>query len=445
MTLITAIEHSYQTRISPNPVFIACSGGRDSMVLLFSCHQLHLPIQVIHINHKLQPISDDWQRMVEDFCQLLAVPCQSFQLDWENPNRVNEAQARTARYQAITHFVPRDAIIATAHHANDQAETLLMNLCKGTGLAGLTGMAELSEQQEFDKPIRLWRPLLSVSREQISEFVERYDIPYVDDPTNETGDNQRAFLREQILPKLNARFGKVVENINRTQTNLVQAKAIIDEQVEQDWRYCETANNALNSQFAIAALKHLSRARRFELLHRWVKGDKTFAPNRQLIEQIEALIFSQNPEQQTVLQWQTIQIRRYRDTLYRLSNFYGLNPNLLQPRLYHLLVTVSDEAMLLQDNVVKLKPLKLRAILPNEKFQRLNNTFHEPFKKICQRLCIPSWEREGASVLMDSSQNALAIILPCTMIWLFHSDPLTEQQRQFIHEQLARAWQGSAI
>lgn len=424
MDLLATVKQSYHRHFSPTqPIYLACSGGRDSMALLYACHQLNLPIHVIHINHRLQAVSDDWQKLVENFCQTLNIACYSHRLTWQNPAMVNEQHARTARYQAIVSFVKPHAVVATAHHANDQAETLLMNLCKGTGLTGLVGMAEISEQNEFGKPLTLWRPLLTISRETISDFVNRHHIPYVDDPTNVSQSdtsNQRAFLRSQILPLLNQRFGNVIENINRTQTNLAQAKAVIDGQIQIDLQTCVLTKNHEQSQLNIVQLKNLTQARRFNLLHTWVKGEQKFAPNRQLIEQIEQLIFSQNPDQQAILSWQGVAIRRYRNVLYRLTaGYFAKN----------------------QQNLIALaKIFNLRSILPNEKLPLYGQSFHQSFKKICQTHAVPSWDRQFARVLQDDNLQALAVCLPQHIIWLAQSEHLTASQQQQITEKFEQVW-----
>ncbi|EBL5661089.1 tRNA lysidine(34) synthetase TilS, partial [Salmonella enterica subsp. enterica serovar Enteritidis] len=236
----------------------------------------------------------------------------------------NEQQARTARYHAIIQIAGENAIVALAHHANDQVETLLMNLCQGTGLAGLTGMTAFGVQHEFGKPIWLWRPLLGVTRDEISDFVAAQHIPFVDDPTNFGVANQRAFLRNQILPLLDERFHKVVQNITRTQQNLTEAQRIVDDQCQQDLALCQRSNSWTSHQqcLHIPNLKSLSQARRFNLLHHWVKGSQKFAPTRQLIVQIEQLLQLAQTDQQAILQWQGIEIRKYRDTLYRLDADY---------------------------------------------------------------------------------------------------------------------------
>ena len=448
--VIEAIKQSYQTHINPHPkaatkIYIACSGGRDSMALLFACQQLQLPIHVIHINHKLQKISDDWQQLVEGYCHKHHIDYDSVCIDWQSQQiyaadstisheqqvgtqQVNEQQARTARYRAIIQIAGENAIVALAHHANDQVETLLMNLCQGTGLAGLTGMTAFAVQHEFGKPIWLWRPLLGVARDEISDFVAAQHIPYVDDPTNFGVANQRAFLRNQILPLLDERFHKVVQNITRTQQNLTEAQHIVEEQYQQDLALCHWSNGWTSHQqcLHIPNLQSLSQARRFNLLHYWVKGSQKFAPTRQLIVQIEQLLQSAQTDQQAILQWQGIEIRKYRDTLYRFDTDYvkaihGKSDN-------KVLANLTADVGLSVGLSLELA-LASRAVLPNESFQLLSQSFHQSFKKLCQRFDIPSWERQFAKVVIlehnkekafIASQNhsRFALLLPNTSVWL---------------------------
>lgn len=444
-SVIEAIKQSYQTHINPHPkaatrIYIACSGGRDSMALLFACQQLQLPIHVIHINHKLQKVSDDWQQLVEGYCHKHHIDYDSVCIDWQSQQvyaadstisqeqQVNEQQARTARYHAIIQIAGENAIVALAHHANDQVETLLMNLCQGTGLAGLTGMPAFGVQHEFGKPIWLWRPLLGVTRDEISDFVAAQHIPYVDDPTNFGVANQRAFLRNQILPLLDERFHKLVQNITRTQQNLTEAQRIVEEQYQQDLALCQWSNGWTSHQqcLHIPNLKSLSQARRFNLLHHWVKGSEKFAPTRQLIVQIEQLLQSAKTDQQAILQWQGIEIRKYRDTLYRLDADYvkAIHSKSDSKVLANLTADVGLSVGLSLELA-----LASRAVLPNESFQLLSQSFHQSFKKLCQRFDIPSWERQFAKVVImnDDEEKVLtafqtpkrfALLLPNISVWL---------------------------
>ena len=463
--VIEATQQSYQTHINPHPkattkIFIACSGGRDSMALLFACQQLQLPIHVIHINHKLQKISDDWQQLVEGYCHNHHIDYDSVCIDWQSQQiyaadstinheqqvneqqgstqEVNEQQARTARYHAIIQIAGENAIVALAHHANDQVETLLMNLCQGTGLTGLTGMTAFGVQHEFGTPIWLWRPLLGITRDEISDFVAAQHIPYVDDPTNFGVANQRAFLRNQILPLLDERFHKLVQNITRTQQNLTEAQRIVEEQYQQDLALCQWSNGWTSHQqcLHILNLQSLSQARRFNLLHHWVKGSQKFAPTRQLIVQIEQLLQSAQTDQQAILQWQGIEIRKYRDTLYRLDADYvkaihGKSDN-------KVLANLTADVGLSEELSVGLSlelALASRAVLPNESFQLLSQSFHQSFKKLCQRFDIPSWERQFAKVVImnddeekvltaSQTPKRLALLLPNISVWLADASEL---------------------
>lgn len=386
MTILSNIQKSViEHGLNDHHIYIACSGGRDSMALLYGCILLKLPISVLHINHKLQKVSDEWQMLVENFCQQYHIACFTKQLDWQNVS-ISEAQARHARYQAFCQLTDDYPIIATAHHANDQAETILMNLCQGTGLAGLSGIKPFSEQNEFAKPLQLWRPLLNVSRDVISDFVQEHQLPFVDDPTNFGDDNRRAFLRNQVLPLLNKQFNKSVENIARTCQNIAESKQIIDEIVLQDLQFCQLPQGVLSGEktLSINQLQKLSRERVFQLLHIWVKDEQKFAPSRQIIEEIYQLIFSKNSEQQTIIQWQTVQIRRYREKLYRLEeDYFNHCKN--------------------QQSFVKIPPnYTIRSVFANEQFQLLYKIYHQSFKKICQNLQIPVWQRQCCYVVLKN-------------------------------------------
>lgn len=453
--LVDIPEIIRQNLSKKNPLWLACSGGRDSMALLNACYQLGLPIHVIHINHQLQTPSDAWQALVSDFCQTHSLPFSAHKLNFPKPHRVNEQTARTARYHAmlaiIQAFYPQQSlaqtpVIALAHHANDQAETILMNLCQGTGITGLTGMTSWAEQREFGTPIWLWRPLLTVSREQISEYVVVQKIPFVDDPTNVGEHNQRAFLREQILPKLAERFGGLVHNMSRTSQNMAEIGQIMTEQLQVDWQACQllhnidtplgedfyqsSSANPLQHCLHMPTMQKLSQPRRLQLLRYWLKGNQKFAPNRQFILQVNALILHNNPDQQTLLYWQGVAIRRYRDTLYRLSPTYL---DLLNNPSTSVKVNLSTNLHTAKIDFAPL-PIQIRQVALGESFARLTpfsqTAFHESYKKLCQRFNVPSWER-GLGRVVLWQHVPIALLLPNLSVWLVDACELAKQNDVF--------------
>ncbi|WP_410471605.1 tRNA lysidine(34) synthetase TilS [Faucicola mancuniensis] len=403
--ILTTIQKSYQQYCSTHTnIYIACSGGRDSMALLYACFLLKLPISVLHINHKIQAISDEWQTLVENFCQKNQIPYQGICIDWKNTDisKINENQARNARYQAFCQMIPPHAIIATAHHANDQAETILMNLFHGAGMAGLSGMREFGEQSAFDKPFYLWRPLLPITREQISEFVRYYSLDFVDDPTNIGENNDRAWLRQNILPLINNKFNKSIENIVRSSQNIADSQTILYEIYQQGLKKCAFPQR-LNSEkrLNIEQLQLLSRERLLQFLYFWLKDNQTFAPNRQTIEQIYQLIFTKNTEQKTIIEWQGVQIRRYQQILYRLEHGY-----------------VAECETLI--GAKSLQNGDFRQVLPNEKFKLLAKNHHQSFKKICQEQHIPVWERPFIRIF--GRNKAMIMIDKCLLLKGFYED-----------------------
>lgn len=432
LTPCTAVERSVQQHLvvsQSSTIYVACSGGRDSMALLAACHHLKLPITVIHINHQLQAPSVDWQRLVEAFCAERQIACVSLTLDWAvqeiDASHVNEQLARQARYQAIAQHVEDHAVIALAHHADDQAETMLLNLCQGTGVDGLVGMQPLALQQEFGKPLWLWRPLLAVSRDDITQFVHQQHIPYVDDPTNLGDANRRAWLRQAITPQLKQAFPALLDNLNRTAQNLADAKAILTAQSETDLQCCQLDSGwtAYQQRIDITAWQRLGQPRAMAVLRKWLKGTEKFPPSRQFVEQVYRLATQTNTDQQAILQWQGIHIRRYQQVLYRLDNDYlTINKGLSETsavwsRLQNQLPEIIPRHA---DKPVDLTAFTIRRVLPNERFERLGNDYHEPFKKLCQRQHIPSWERDWAWVLILPNQPdvPLVLLLPSLSIWL---------------------------
>ena len=184
-------------------VLVAVSGGRDSMVLLSallaSQGALSARIEVAHIDHGLRPNSGDDARFVAESCTRLGVLCHVIKLT-TGPGAENvEAWARRERYAALNAVVMdrKLGVIATAHNANDVAETLLMRLI---------AKKELTSIEQSDPRRRVVRPLLEISRDQIDEYVREFQVAFVEDPTNIDTGFVRNRIRHELLPLLADRF-----------------------------------------------------------------------------------------------------------------------------------------------------------------------------------------------------------------------------------------------
>ena len=320
----------YGEQLHGRRLWLACSGGRDSLALAALCVQLYqqgkLPFlpQLLHVNHGLQADSGAWAAHVADWAKVQKIPCRIL------PAQVNghdEQAARQARYDVMRAQLNQDDVLLLAHHADDQAETVLMRLIQGAGVNGLSGMQPWRIQTQDAHRIALWRPWLTVKRADISAYAQLIKLPYIDDPTNEAGDNVRSGLRRDIMPILATYNPNVIDNIARSAHLLSDAQLIINAQAVEDLQQIEVAPLQLQSAQRVLNIDKLQKLpiyRQRQLLHHWLGQDEPLPPAKQLVDDVLSLSQRDDNDHQTALFWQgrkaSYTIRRYRQQLYRLSS-----------------------------------------------------------------------------------------------------------------------------
>ena len=186
-----------------NKIFVAYSGGKDSTVLL---HQLAqqltnttVEITAIHVNHQLNPQAQQWQQHCQQFCKTLNVDFYPVEIDVGNKTRQGlEKRARDARLQAFCDFLPDQALLAMAHHQQDQAETVLLKLLRGGGVGAISAMQEITAYEHFF----LWRPMLVVSKLQIQEYAIQNQLSWIEDDSNDNLQLRRNYIRKKLLPQI---------------------------------------------------------------------------------------------------------------------------------------------------------------------------------------------------------------------------------------------------
>ena len=264
--------------------------GRDSLALAALCVQLYrqgrLPClpQLLHVDHGLQADSQHWATHVANWAKMQQIPCHILRAQVTGHD---EQAARQARYNAMRAHINQDDVLLLGHHADDQAETVLMRLIQGAGVNGLSGMQPWRVQTQHGRRHALWRPWLTVRRATISNYAKRLALPYIDDPTNETGDNVRSGLRRDIMPILATYNPNVIDNIARSAQLLGDAQATVNVQAEQDMQ--QTADESLQLPAAqrvlnIDTLQVLPVYRQRQLLHHWLGQDEPLPPAKQLVD-----------------------------------------------------------------------------------------------------------------------------------------------------------------
>ena len=254
----------------------AVSGGADSMALLWGMYllkeKLGIELAAAHFNHHLRgEESDRDQQFVKDFCDGYGIPLYLGSAQVVSGKKGLEAAARDARY-AFLRTLPGK--VATAHTADDNAETVLMHLVRGTGLKGLGAISPVNGN--------VIRPMLGITRREVEAFLEEYHVEYITDSSNETDDFLRNRLRHHVMPLLVEENPKLAENLSAMALRLRQ-----DEQ----------ALSALASDqpICVQALRNEMPAVRTRVLERFLKESGVKEPEAQHIELAEALVFSDNP------------------------------------------------------------------------------------------------------------------------------------------------------
>lgn len=339
--LLSSFAHHKQQLLGKR-VWLACSGGRDSLSLAHLCRHLFqvgkLPFlpQLLHINHGMQQANAAWAEQVSTWAQQHQMPCQVLNIKLL---KKTEQEARQARYEAMINIMNHQDVLILGHHQDDQVETLLMRLFNGAGVNGLSGMRDWSikssqNQEDAQKNIFLWRPLLPVSRQQITQYADREGLSYIDDPTNvalhKSGSdlnpdqlNDRAWLRSILLPHITQRYPKAKQAIARTGQLMQEASIILKEQCSVDLSQAIISDRAFCSVLDINQLTELSTARQSALIHSWLAPTTAeLPPSRRLVEDVLSLAHRQDSDHQTCLYWDSgryqYQIRSYQDRLYRL-------------------------------------------------------------------------------------------------------------------------------
>lgn len=251
------------------PLAVAFSGGADSTALLLACAE-KWPGQVhaIHIHHGLQSAADDFELQCQTFCACLGVPLTVKRVDARHaPGQSPEDAARRARYTAFAAALVAPDVTTTiqsmaiAQHADDQVETLLLALSRGSGLPGLSAMPAVWVRAGMT----YHRPLLRVSAQEIRAWLLSRHISWIEDPSNTNEQFTRNRIRARLLPALAATFPQFRDTLARSAAHAAQAQAVLLEVAVQDLQ-------AIDAPPRIKALQQLSRPRQANVLRFWLQS-----------------------------------------------------------------------------------------------------------------------------------------------------------------------------
>jgi len=278
---------SQQSPKSGKRIAVALSGGLDSTVLLDTVCKAQVKNQssqifVFHIHHGLQKQADDWLI----FCEKLAKKYETH-FDFRLLHLIGEAQgniesrARAGRYEALADLCTEYGIedLLLAHHQNDQAETVLLQLLRGAGVAGVSGMPNSRVLKTKAGEITLWRPLLNQSRKELEAYAKEHKLKWIEDPSNQDVKYRRNAVRKTIIPALEKIQPEAIANLARSAGLIGEAQTLLDRLARQDGKTMILKDGVQLKQLLALAKKDLPAAN--NILRYWLKANSLTMPSQE--------------------------------------------------------------------------------------------------------------------------------------------------------------------
>ncbi|MBL1261517.1 MAG: tRNA lysidine(34) synthetase TilS [Thiotrichaceae bacterium] len=425
-----ALRQISLNRYPTHRYWIAFSGGIDSHVLLHAMAtlrpQLLATLNAVHVNHGLNPKAAEWAAHAVSVCDALDIPCHVFNLDarakrGESP----EAAARDARYQAFSELIETGDVLLTAHHREDQAETLLLQLVRG---AGPHGLAAMPLRTAFSNG-HLARPLLAVEQALINHYAQEKRLEWLADPSNQDLNFERNFLRHEVMPALKAHWPALSKTVSRSAAHCAEAAGLLDELALEDlkaaaqWR----REMALPDRISLHYVQQLSLPRRKNLLRFWIKAIGFGIISSAIINQIETSLISAKEDAMPLVSWAGGELRRHRGYIYVMPPLVSFDTSqriewawhqsaLLLPAGLGTLQTrlmepgdEDDASQALHLKQCQQLPMTVRFRRGGERCQLPGRRHRHALKGLLQQAGVPPWQRNRIPLIYLGDQLAAVV------------------------------------
>jgi tRNA(Ile)-lysidine synthase len=405
---LSALEPAWQS----SGFCVALSGGLDSSVLLHALAALRagnagLRIRAVHVDHGLQSEAAAWADACTVFCHSLSLELQVLRLGLEPAAGESvEAHARDARYSAIAGQLAPGEWLLTAHHRDDQLETVLIQLLRGAGIAGLAAMPARTRLGAG------WhgRPLLDFDRTELVAYAELQGLSWVSDPMNFATRFDRGWLRERIMPQLHTRWPQAAATVSRSARHLAEAGRLLAALAESD-----AAGLLEVGRLSVEGLRRLPQDRQVNLLRWWIREQGLGAPSAARFESILIDLMDARADAGPVVRWESGELRRYRDRLYAMrpleespSGSLRFDPAApdgvdLGSGLGRIRLAASDQGGL---DLAQSQHLVIRFRMGGESLRPHPARPRKRLKQLCQEAGIVPWMRQRLPLLFVGSRLA---------------------------------------
>ncbi|MCC6072228.1 tRNA lysidine(34) synthetase TilS [Massilia sp. GCM10020059] len=318
LTFARALDALRADVVTPS-IAIAYSGGLDSSALLHVAHayarEHGIALHAFHVHHGISENADAWLAHCEQACAALGVRFATRRVTLAKTKSGVEAAARKLRYAALGDMAREHGVrlMLTAHHLDDQAETVLLQLLRGSGTAGLSGMDSANAAPELlgNPDLVMARPLLPVSRAELEAYVSGHAISYVEDESNTHPRYARNALRHQVMPALAQAFPGFQERFARSASHAQSAQRLLNELAVQDLSQCLEGDS-----IDVAKLRTMSQDRAYNMLRHWFHTRALRMPSTAWLAEMVTQLVEARHDAQLLVTHPDCYIRRHRDRLY---------------------------------------------------------------------------------------------------------------------------------
>jgi tRNA(Ile)-lysidine synthase len=394
-------------------IIIGYSGGVDSHVLLHVCANYPAfkdKLTAVYVHHGLQAEADAWAVHCANITTELDVKFKVFRVNatpeqGESP----EEAARNARYNAFKALIAENDVLLVAQHREDQLETVLLQLFRGSGLKGLSGMPEA---MEFGKG-QLLRPFLTVSKQAIDAYALENALSWITDPSNFSNDYDRNFLRNAVLPLLKQRWPACDKTVSRSAKHCAEAQTLISEQAKELFA---RVFNSVDETLLITPLISLDIANQDLVIREWFKLLGYKMPSAAFVKRLRAEVVLARQDSDPILTGAGYTVRRYRDKLYCLAHraheiihdcVWSTDESSVQISEHQILERVQASSGISFDQWQQ-SIVTVQARKGGEKLRLPNRTGRHALKDLFQEAGIPPWER-GLTPLIYLNEDLVAV------------------------------------
>ena len=365
-------------------IVVALSGGIDSVVLLHFLNK-HYPgnVRAVHINHNLSKYSDEWCAFCERICNSSKIKFKYISINLENSSNIEE-NARKKRYLSLKSELRVGEILCTAHHQEDQAETFLLQLFRGSGVAGLASMPKIKSIGDSE----LYRPFLSISKQKIVDYASKNHLKWIEDDSNLDTNFKRNLLRIEFLPKLSSAFNGLIKNVSRSAAHQAEALRLMQDLAELDIKNFELL---VNNKIQVSSLIQLPKRRIVNVLRYYIANLGFLLPSNKVLNELISSL-SAKTDANVILIWHHYEVRRYNGELYFFDEHIE-SSNLPCP--YY-------------ESLKNLPNFEIRFRLEGQRIKVKGKGHSQSLKKVLQESNIPPWERDKLRMYyVDGSLRAM--------------------------------------